>query len=348
MKARVALSSCVAVVALTLCAVPAMANQITANVTADCTGYTITLTGSDLNPNADFYIVSYSFNLTPAGGPPMVISNSFDTTPGITSFTQSITQTWASLGITLNGSYSFSDGMALLTVVRAGVPRNEAKGHIGFAPDTLFCTPAFSCSGSVTSNFNGNAIPQNDTIWFNSVLNVKNLPSGTSTTVFMSEASITFNANNTNYVVNVPDATITFSPSTTLATTSYLATGWNTQLPLSGLAGNDFLTGVGFGVPAGGLPGGIHNITFNATFSSTTPGLNVNWQWAAAVYTSFSTNNNLLGVKPVDDNKASIYQNSDHAGTPENFKKFVTGGATGGGGSNFTGSYSGTASCAPQ
>jgi hypothetical protein len=29
---------------------------------------------------------------------------------------------------------------------------------------------------------------------------------------------------------------------------------------------------------------------------------------------------------------------------PENYKKFVVGGARGGGGSNFTGSYSGTAS----
>jgi len=43
---------------------------------------------------------------------------------------------------------------------------------------------------------------------------------------------------------------------------------------------------------------------------------------------------------------ASIYKNSDHAGTPENFKTFVVGGATGGGGSNFTGSYSATGSCA--
>jgi hypothetical protein len=47
----------------------------------------------------------------------------------------------------------------------------------------------------------------------------------------------------------------------------------------------------------------------------------------------------------VDDNQASIYKNSDHAGTPENFKASVTGGATGGGGSNFTGSYSATGSC---
>jgi hypothetical protein len=45
----------------------------------------------------------------------------------------------------------------------------------------------------------------------------------------------------------------------------------------------------------------------------------------------------------VDDNKASQYLNSDHAGTPENFKPYATDGATGGGGSNYTGSYSGTA-----
>jgi hypothetical protein len=52
----------------------------------------------------------------------------------------------------------------------------------------------------------------------------------------------------------------------------------------------------------------------------------------------------LVGVKPVDDNKASQYQNSDHAGTPENFKQYVIGGAGGGGGSNYTGGNSGTLS----
>jgi hypothetical protein len=60
------------------------------------------------------------------------------------------------------------------------------------------------------------------------------------------------------------------------------------------------------------------------------------------VYTSFNPNYTALGVKPVDDNDASIYHNSDHAGTPENYKQNVIGGARGGGGSNYTGSYSGT------
>jgi len=73
----------------------------------------------------------------------------------------------------------------------------------------------------------------------------------------------------------------------------------------------------------------------------------------AAVYDKLSTNYSSLGVKPVDDNKASQYQNSDHAGTPENFKSnamngvTVIGGATGGGGSNYTGGYSGTVTVGP-
>lgn len=97
---------------------------------------------------------------------------------------------------------------------------------------------------------------------------------------------------------------------------------------------------------AGGLAGGIKNVSWQANFSTDTAGISLQWQWAAAVYTSFSSDYTALGVKPVDDNKASQYQNSDVAGTPENFKLSVTGGATGGGGSNYTGGLSGTASTA--
>jgi len=207
------------------------------------------------------------------------------------------------------------------------------------------------CTSTITSNFNGTAIAQGDYIWFTGVLNVKGL--GTSpTTVYVSHASITFTANGTTYNLKVPSSAITFSSTTTTATTDFvqltpvfLGKGWKTQLQSSGLAGNDLMTAVQFAVPAGGLPGGIKNVSFTATFSSFASGLSVNWQWGAAVYTSFDSDYNALGVKPVDDNQASIYKNSDHAGTPENFKTSVTGGARGGGGSNFTGSYSATGSC---
>ena len=208
------------------------------------------------------------------------------------------------------------------------------------------------CTSTITGNFNGTAINQGDYIWFTGVLTVKGLGSSP-TTLYVSHASITFTANNTTYTVHVPSSAITFSSATTEATTDYvqlhplfLGKGWNTQIQWSGLAGKDLMTAVEFKVPTSGLPGGIKDVAFTATFSSFATGLTVNWQWAAAVYTSFDTDYNALGVKPVDDNKATEYKNSDHAGSPENFKSFVTGGASGGGGSNYTGSYSATGSCA--
>jgi hypothetical protein len=65
------------------------------------------------------------------------------------------------------------------------------------------------------------------------------------------------------------------------------------------------------------------------------------------VYTQFSSNPSLLGIKPVDDNHTSQYHNSDPAGTPENYKQYVTGGGCGGGGTNYIGTSSstGTTSC---
>jgi hypothetical protein len=211
---------------------------------------------------------------------------------------------------------------------------------------TTTCTPVQS---SIASNFNGTAIPAGDTIWFSSVISVKGLGSG-STTVHFVNASLSFTAGSHTYNIPAPNATVVFSPSVSTATTTYDAavSTWITTVPLTGLSGNVFLTGVQFPIPAGGLPGGIKNVTWQGGFSADTKGLTVNWQWAAAAYTSFSTSYNQLGVKPVDDTKASQYKNSDHAGTPESYTAFVTGGATGGGGSNFTGSYSSTASVMPN
>jgi len=155
---------------------------------------------------------------------------------------------------------------------------------------------------------------------------------------------ITFTAGGVTYTVNVPDARVTFSPTATSATTVFnTATNtWETTVP-SKLSGNVFLDGVGFSVPTN-LPGSIKPVSWSGRFSVDTPGVKINWQWGAAVYTSFSSDNNALGVKPVDDSKTSVYQNADNAGTPENFKTFVTAGALGGGGSNYTGGYTGTGS----
>jgi hypothetical protein len=199
---------------------------------------------------------------------------------------------------------------------------------------------------SITSNFNGTPIDAGDTIWFNSVLKVHGLGSDPVTIGFT--GSIAFTANDTPYVISVPSAIVNFTPGVTVATTIFCNGTWVTTVPLSHLSGKVFLDGFALQAPVpDGFPGGIKDITWQGTFFSLTPGLSIQWQWAAAVYPTFSPDYNALGVKPVDDNKASAYQNSDHAGTPENYRAYVTGGATGGGGSNFTGSYSGTASTVP-
>jgi hypothetical protein len=204
-----------------------------------------------------------------------------------------------------------------------------------------------SCAGvasSLSANFNGTAIPSDDFIWFNSVGKISGLGS-TPVTLFVRRSSITMTINGTLTTVPVPDANITFDPNAIAATTTFNTSLnlWQTILPPSG--GNFFLNGTELMLP-NGLPGGVQNVTWTATFSSDTPGIGLMWQWSAAAYsslgatctsTSSSPDLNDLEVKPIDGNTGSQFQNPDHAGTPEEYKSFLLGGATGNGGSNFTG-----------
>jgi hypothetical protein len=169
------------------------------------------------------------------------------------------------------------------------------------------------------------------------VLKASGLPANQVVTLHFTNQSITSSAFN----LSPGDATVIIDPNATTATTTWVGNMPTTTVPASGLAGNTFFSAFSYLVPAN-IPGGLNPVTWSGTITSDKPGVTVNWQWAAAVYTSFNSNYSALGVKPTDDNDASIYHNSDHAGTPENYKMNVTGGARGGGGSNYTGSYSGT------
>jgi hypothetical protein len=196
-------------------------------------------------------------------------------------------------------------------------------------------------TSSITSDFNGTPIPGNSYIWFNSVLHLSGCVPTTPFTTSIRHARIDFTAAGTKYNLSVPDAVITFD-STAKATTTFSNGGFVTETNPS-FSGNTFLAGLAFRVPATGLPGGIKPVSWTADFSASNPSVAIHWQWAAAGYTSLSTSYNTLGVKPTDAPSASLYLNSDHAGTAEAYKSFVIGGARGGGGSNATGSYSGTA-----
>ncbi len=200
------------------------------------------------------------------------------------------------------------------------------------------------CSFSSSANFNGTAVPAGRTLWFTSVVKAKGIGSSP-VIVNVTQAVVSFTANNTPYSIALPNFAVTFVPGGTTATISYGSGGWTESVPAA-IDGN-VLVGAGEYPVTSNLPGGIHNVTMTATFNTTQSGITLQWAWSAAVYSQFSTDYSALGVKPVDDNKMSQYKNSDHAGTPENYKSYVVGGAMGGGGSNYTGSLSGTSSVTP-
>jgi len=204
--------------------------------------------------------------------------------------------------------------------------------------------PGCQFSTSTSNSFNGFPINAGNYIWFTSVLKVNGLGSTAVTITFTNQTITSPNFG----PLPVPDATVIFDPAVNFATTTFGAGGVSTTMVPSNptLAGNTFFSGLSYQVPAN-LPGSIRPVTWSGVISVATPGVKVNWQWAAAVYTNFSTFYNLLGVKPVDANRQNPYLNADHAGTPENFKSFVIGGATGGGASNYTGSLSATRTVGP-
>jgi hypothetical protein len=221
------------------------------------------------------------------------------------------------------------------TVPRAFTPVELETGTI--IPNT-----ACSQQSSNSSNFNGTPIPGGDYIWFNANFSLQGGNVHDGTTLNLTLATIQFTANGTPYVLPAPNATVTFKASAHCASTNFnpITNTWETTVPLSG-SDEILLDGLAYQVPAGGLPGGINPIVWKGTFSSNTSGLSIQWKWGAAVYTQFSTNYNTLGVKVTHQNDCT-YSNGDHAGTPENFKNYVIGGARGGGGSNWTGSWTGT------
>jgi len=212
---------------------------------------------------------------------------------------------------------------------------------------------AESCAttSSIMSNFNGTSINPSNYIWFNANFNASGIQNGT--TISFTNSKITIVAsNNVTYMVTVPDATITFSSSATCATTTFSGQ-WMTTVPVSG-SDEIFLSGLlkQESMISGNVDLKASTVTWTGSFGTNTSGVTLKWKWGAAVYQSNSQvaaaagNPNQLGVKPTHTNACNI-NNSDHAGTPEAIKKSVIGGARGGGGSNFTGSWSGTQSMTP-
>jgi len=193
---------------------------------------------------------------------------------------------------------------------------------------------------SISTNFNGTSISTNNYIWFSGNFTANGVPN-TGATIFFQNASIMINSKNGNFTYSVPNGKITFSPSATCASTTFDGTQWVTTVPVGG-SDEILVSALGIKAPAD-LKGAT--VTWKGYFTANKPGISINWKAGSAVYTSNMTQTqyNTLGVKPTHT-KACAYNDSEHAGTPENEEKNLLAGASGGGGSNYTGSWSGTSS----
>ena len=203
-------------------------------------------------------------------------------------------------------------------------------------------------ASSLTLNFNATSVAAGDAIWFNSVVDPTLTGGITSTTIFFSNSKLSFTDDKgVAQVVNVPNAILNYSTSGAAgASTSFASDTWTTNIT-GGLSSNVWMSGFQLVVPVGHDYKGL-DITWSADFTTNTPGkVSLQWKGAAADYipSAFKADPNALNVKPSD-----ALGGGDHAGTPEAIAvngNLAGGGATGGAGSNWTGSYSGTVSVTP-
>jgi hypothetical protein len=197
--------------------------------------------------------------------------------------------------------------------------------------------------GSIDATFNGTDLTGTGTnpgVWFNANFKVSDGEMLPGSIVRLRNSVVTING--TPYAV--PDAIIRFAE-VDCATTGFQNGIWITRVPVDG-DDEIFLSGVYLGFPDG-LEGGAE-VTWSGMIGTDQPGVCLSWKWGAAAYTGFPEDYNEAQIKPTHHD-ACEYNTSHHAGTPENpdVQANVTGGARGGGGSNWTGSWSGTSEVCP-
>jgi hypothetical protein len=342
---RKLLASLCLVAPLAVSASPALAQPTLATPTSSmgCNYYSLSVQASDLTPG-QAYAINYTINAAPsAAGFPITSSIAIPSSSdeGGT-FSTEVTLFFPPL----SGTHTFSG-----TATLAGT-----SYPISFSPKSEGCTappPPSNCTAQSVnqSNFNGTPIAGGDYIWFNANFTASGIPSS-GTTITFTNSTITFGSGSMTYAITVPNAVITFSPTATCTSTTFTNETWTTTVPVKG-DDEIFLTGLSWPVPAGGLPGGINPVTWTGTFG-TNGGQVVQWKWGAAVYSpNFTQDYPDLAPKPGHQTACNM-NNGDHAGCPEGdnsfgqpLMQFLVGGARGGGGSNCTGSWSGTTSVAP-
>jgi hypothetical protein len=202
------------------------------------------------------------------------------------------------------------------------------------------------------------ASEEGEIVWFGSHLQkLGGVIPASDFTISIQNGQITFGS----LTLPVPNAVIKFTSSISCASTSFDAASntWTTMMPLSAAANADeiFAAGLAYQLPMN-FPPNVTNVTWSATVFSSAPNLQVTWQYGASNWltshngTSFpmlaggGPDYNGMMIKPAHNAPVcnTSFQGGDHAGAPEfaGRENVLTGGGSGGGGSNWTGSFSST------
>ena len=223
-------------------------------------------------------------------------------------------------------------------IVNATGCQNTCTASVTNTPTPPACTiTGVTISDTSWNKFNipNGTSPQ---VWVHAHLNgIKGIPTNGVTTVQFVNISISLNG--TPYAL--PDGVMIFDSYAPATITTTLSSGkWTTTINPKNLSDEMFFTGAAIPVTASVAAGAKATLSF--TTLSSVQGISYSWQWSAAVFTFWPSDWNQALIQP-------FHGNGLHAGTPLNstVQKSLIQGPRGGGGSNFTGSWSatGTAAC---
>jgi hypothetical protein len=230
------------------------------------------------------------------------------------------------------------------SVARVVSTFDTAATNFGFfTPSAPSCT--IPATGEIISSTSWNTfkIPPGQTpvVWVHAQFK----PTGVPTTAarMIQFTGVAFVLNGTSYPM--PSGTVIFDPAapwtstTTFAASAGAAGTWTTTINPNNISDENFFVGAAIPVDMQITGGGQATIRF--TTETNDAGLSLSWQWSAAVYTYWPSDWNLALIQPYHGNGPT---GSQHADTPDNVsvQKSLIQGPRGGGGSNFTGSWSAT------
>jgi hypothetical protein len=195
---------------------------------------------------------------------------------------------------------------------------------------------------ATSQGFNGTSISKGSWILFSSEFS--SVGAKAPMVLEMRQSLVTFSVGQTHYAIEGPNMRLELREGRTVNLRfPPFGDHWQMIAP-DAATGRDFLNSIGYETN-NRLPGNLTNVTWSAKFYGK-DGRAIKWQWGAAVYTKLTNRYGKLGVKALDDANYPPF-NTNHAGTPEAFKQYVTGGGTGDGGTNYTGTMSSPVTVTP-